>query len=175
MAAEQMSRTFPALTCADTKCRTGNPLAVKHCQHCAHILRERELYLRAYEERELYLASVGGGAMNADKPKPPVTYGCPFCGKPFAEIKAFAAHKDSCLNRGPRLTGDRAMRLAVEAGEQTAKNPALARQQALAWRKFIRHVWGGPAARPSDATKPSEQFSGEYDERMALGDETVRA
>jgi hypothetical protein len=65
------------------------------------------------------------------------------------------------------MTGDRAMRLA--------KNPALARQQALAWRKFIRHVWGGPAVRPTDTTKPSEQFASEDAKRMASRDETVRA
>jgi hypothetical protein len=73
------------------------------------------------------------------------------------------------------ITGARAMRIAVAAGEQAAeKNPELAAQIRANYTRFIHHVWGGPAARATDATKPSEQLRGEYDERMAPCGETVR-
>ncbi len=44
------------------------------------------------------------------------------------------------------MTNDRAMRLAVAAGEQVAaKNLELAAAQRKAWARFIRIVWaGGP-------------------------------
>jgi hypothetical protein len=71
------------------------------------------------------------------------------------------------------MTDDRAMRIAVAAGEQVVENnPSLAAVQRAAWTRFIRYVWGGPAARSTDATK---QFVGECADRMAPGDETVRA
>jgi hypothetical protein len=46
-----MTRTiFPPLTCASAKCKTTDPHATRHCPHCAHTIRERELYLRAFAE-----------------------------------------------------------------------------------------------------------------------------
>jgi hypothetical protein len=54
------------------------------------------------------------------------------------------------------MTRDQAMRLAVAAGEQMAENnPGLAAVQRAAWTRFIRHVWGGPAVRPSESTNRS--------------------
>jgi hypothetical protein len=76
----------------------------------------------------------------------------------------------------PAMTDDRAMRVAVTAGEQAAeKNPELAAQLRANYTRFIRRVWGGPSVQPFDSTKRSEQFVGECDERMAPRDETVRA
>jgi hypothetical protein len=73
------------------------------------------------------------------------------------------------------MTDERALRIAIVARDQVVANPELARRQALAWQKFVRHVWGGPPVHRSETTKPSEQFASKYDERMALGDETVGA
>jgi hypothetical protein len=74
------------------------------------------------------------------------------------------------------IAGARAMRIAVAAGEQAAeKNPELAAQIRANYTRFVRHVWGGPAARPTDATSPYGQLRGEYDDRMASPDETVGA
>jgi hypothetical protein len=74
------------------------------------------------------------------------------------------------------MKDDRAMRIAVAAGEQVAKNPALAAAQRAAWARFIRIVWaGGPAVRPSEANNRSEQFVAGCDKRVSSGDETVRA
>jgi hypothetical protein len=43
------------------------------------------------------------------------------------------------------VTDDRALRLAVAAGEQVAKNPELAAAQRKAWTRFIKVVLaGGP-------------------------------
>ena len=70
------------------------------------------------------------------------------------------------------MTGDRAMRIAVAAGEQIVENnPALAAAQRKAWTRFIRIVWaGGPATRQTEATKPSAQFVSEGAKRMAFPD-----
>jgi hypothetical protein len=72
------------------------------------------------------------------------------------------------------MNGNRALCVAIAARDQVVANPELRAAQEKAWRKFVRHVWGGPAVRPADPSKPSEQFHGEYDDRMALDGETVR-
>jgi hypothetical protein len=61
------------------------------------------------------------------------------------------------------MTGDRAMRVAIAAGEQVAANPALAVAQQKAWARFIRIVWAGPAVRDV----PSLCCA--YDDRDPLG------
>lgn len=42
------------------------------------------------------------------------------------------------------MADDRALRVAIAAGEQVAANPELAAAQRAAWARFIRMVWGGP-------------------------------
>ena len=44
------------------------------------------------------------------------------------------------------MTGNRAMRVAVAAGQQVTANAALESAQRRAWAHFIRVVWGGPAS-----------------------------
>jgi hypothetical protein len=61
------------------------------------------------------------------------------------------------------VTGTRALRIAVAANEQVAQNPQLRAAQARAWRKFIRHVWGGPVC----ITVPSRCC--DVDDRDPLG------
>jgi hypothetical protein len=58
------------------------------------------------------------------------------------------------------IADDRAMRIAVAAGEQVAKNPELAAAQRKAWARFIRIVWsGGPAVQPPEPTSRYGQSS----------------
>jgi hypothetical protein len=45
-----MSSSFPPLTCGDKKCKTSDPRAIRHCVHCMRTMRERELYVRAFQD-----------------------------------------------------------------------------------------------------------------------------
>ena len=49
------------------------------------------------------------------------------------------------------MADDRALRVAVAAGEQVAQNRELAAAQRAAWARFIRVVWGG-FPRPTEPT-----------------------